>query len=145
MSTLDARLPDSAHAGPYLAPADLSALSRAVKKAGLKLVHIDLSGVRDKQHLLDAVAVAFRFPEWFGGNWDALEDCLTDLSWNKAGGYVALFEHAGDLATIAPHELATAVEIFESVAEYWDEQEIPFWTLFAGIDTPVAGIHPLHV
>jgi RNAse (barnase) inhibitor barstar len=116
-----------------------------VKKAGLKLVHIDLSGVHEKQHLLDAVAEAFRFPEWFGGNWDALEDCLTDLSWNKADGAVALFEHAGDLATLAPHELATAVEIFESVAEYWDEQEIPFWTLFAGIDTPVPGINPLHV
>lgn len=145
MTTLEARLPDSAHAGPYLAPSDLGALGRAVRKAGLKLVHIDLSGVHDKQHLLDTVAAAFRFPEWFGGNWDALEDCLTDLSWDKAGGYVALFEHAGDLAKLAPHELATAVEIFESVAEYWDEQDRPFWTLFAGISTPVAGIKPLHV
>lgn len=145
MSTLAARLPDSAHAGPYLAPKDLHALGQAAKKAGLKLVHIDLSGVHDKQHLLDAVAAAFQFPDWFGGNWDALEDCLTDLSWNKAGGYVALFEHAAGLAKHAPHELATAVEIFESVAEYWDEQDKPFWTLFAGISAPVAGIKPLPV
>jgi RNAse (barnase) inhibitor barstar len=143
MTSLEAKLPDSAHAGPYLAPQDLRALSAAVKKSGLKLVRIDLAGVHDKQHLLDAVAAAFRFPEWFGGNWDALEDCLTDLSWDKAPGYVALFEHASEFAKRAPHEFATAVEIFESVAEYWDEQDKPFWTLFAGITAPIAGIKPL--
>ena len=143
MSTLEARLPDSAHAGPYLAPKNLRALTAAAKKAGLKLVRIDLSGVHDKQHLLDAVAGAFRFPEWFGGNWDALEDCLTDLEWDKARGYVVLFDHAEELAARAPHEFTTAVEIFESVAEYWDEQDKPFWTLFAGVTSPVAGIKPL--
>lgn len=143
MSTLEARLPDSAHAGPYLAPKDLRALAAAVRKAGLKLVRVDLAGVHDKQHMLDAVAAAFRFPEWFGGNWDALEDCLTDLSWDRARGYVLLFEHADALATRAQHEFATAVEIFESVAEYWDEQDKPFWTLFSGIAAPVAGVKPL--
>ncbi|WP_446686701.1 barstar family protein [Pseudofulvimonas gallinarii] len=27
------------------------------------------------------MAAVFRFPEWFGDNWDALADCLADLSW----------------------------------------------------------------
>lgn len=143
MSTLETRLPDSAHAGPYLAPKDMRALTAAVRKSGLKLVRINLAGVHDKQHMLDAVAAAFQFPDWFGGNWDALEDCLTDLSWDKARGYVLLLENAADLAARAPHEFATAIEIFESIAEYWDEQDKPFWTLFAGITSPVAGIKPL--
>lgn len=143
MATLDARLRDSAHAGPYLAPKDLRAVAAAAKKAGLKLVRLDLAGVHDKQHLLDAVAAAFGFPEWFGGNWDALEDSLTDLSWDRAPGYVLLLEHASELATRAQHDFATAVEIFESVAEYWDEQDKPFWTLFGGISGPVTGVKPL--
>lgn len=143
MATLEARLKDSSHAGPYLAPRDLRALARAVKKSGLKLVRVDLRGVHDKPGLLDAIATALEFPDWFGGNWDALEDCLSDLSWNKARGYVVLLEHSKELARRAPREFATAIEVFESVAEYWDEQDKPFWTLFRGIKPPVAGVGPL--
>ena len=143
MTTLDARLLDSSHAGPYLAPRDMRAFLIAVKKSRLKLVRVGLKGVHDKQGLLDAVASAFEFPEWFGGNWDALEDCLTDLSWKKAPGYVLLLEHGAEFARRSPHELAVAIEVFESVAEYWDEQDKPFWTLFGGIEQPVSGIKPL--
>ena len=47
---------------------------------------------------MERIAQALEFPQWFGGNWDALEDCLTDLSWSKAAGHVLLFEGAGGLA-----------------------------------------------
>jgi RNAse (barnase) inhibitor barstar len=143
MATLEMKLKDSARAGPYLAPQDLRALTGAVKKSGLKLVRVDLDGVHDKPGLLNAIAQALKFPEWFGGNWDALEDCLTDLSWDKARGYVVLLEHCAELLKREPNEFATAIEVFESVAEYWDEQDKPFWTLFGGIKPPVAGVTPL--
>lgn len=143
MTKLEEKLRDSSHAGPYLAPRDMRALAGAVKKCGLKLVRVDLKGVHDKQGLLDATAKALKFPEWFGGNWDALEDCLTDLSWLKANGYVVLLEHCGELVRRAPHEFAMSTQVFESVAEYWDEKDKPFWTLFGGIKAPVSGIKPL--
>jgi RNAse (barnase) inhibitor barstar len=143
MSTLEAKLRDSSHAGPYLAPPDLDALLLAVKKSALKLLRVDLSGARDKQSLLDAIARSLEFPDWFGGNWDALEDCLIDLSWIKARGYFMLLDNCGELAKYAPRELAKSIEVFESVAEYWDEQDKPFWTVFCGIETPVSGVKPL--
>lgn len=143
MPALETRLLDSSHAGPYLAPRNLRAFLGAVKKSKLKLIRINLKGVHDKQSLLDAIASALDFPEWFGRNWDALEDCLTDLSWKKAIGYVLLLEHSADFARRSPHEFAVAIEVFESVAEYWDEQDKPFWTLFGGIEQPVAGVKPL--
>ncbi len=142
MTALEARLQDSSHAGPYLAPRDMRAFLGAVKKSGLKLIRVSLKDVHDKQSLLDAIASALDFPEWFGRNWDALEDCLTDLSWKKARGYVLLFEHGAEFARRQPHELAMAIGVLESVAEYWDEQDKPFWTLFGGIEKPVAGIKP---
>ena len=38
-------------------------------------------GIRSKEKLLAILADKLRFPRYFGYNWDALEECLRDLSW----------------------------------------------------------------
>src|SRR5690606_39923890 len=45
------------------------------------VVAIDFASCTGKDDALARFARALRFPEWFGGNWDALQDCLSDLSW----------------------------------------------------------------
>jgi hypothetical protein len=42
-------------------------------------------GVRSKQPLLAALACQLNFPDYFGHNWDAFEECVRDLSWLPAG------------------------------------------------------------
>lgn len=37
--------------------------------------------LRRKQDLLRALATGLNLPKYFGHNWDALEECLRDLSW----------------------------------------------------------------
>ena len=140
--TLEGRLLDATRAGPYLAPADLRALLEAVRRSGLKLLRIDLKDVRDKTGLLRALASGLEFPEWFGGNWDALEECLTELG-DAPRGYVLLLDHCAELVEHAPHDFTMAMEIFEDVAEFWAEQGKGFWTLFGGIVKPVPGLRPL--
>lgn len=39
------------------------------------------AGLADKAALLAWYAETLRFPSFFGENWDALIDCLRDLSW----------------------------------------------------------------
>jgi hypothetical protein len=36
---------------------------------------------RGKEKVLSVLSRALRFPRYFGWNWDALEECLGDLSW----------------------------------------------------------------
>ena len=45
------------------------------------LVRIVPPGIADKTSLLAWYSQSLDFPAWFGGNWDALSDCLSDLSW----------------------------------------------------------------
>lgn len=94
------------------------------------LIHIDLTGVTDKAGFLTAVATALHFPAHFGHNWDALSDCLTDLSWlPPAPGYAIAFDHADGFAAAAPDDFATALAIFQDAADVWREEGVALWTL----------------
>jgi hypothetical protein len=76
--------------------------------------------------LLEVIATAADFPAYCGNNWDALEECLRDLSWAPAEGYLILWEDARILAQADPQAFATALSIFRSVAQYWETQGVPF-------------------
>lgn len=39
------------------------------------------NAARGKEKLLGVLAQSLRFPRYFGWNWDALEECLCDLTW----------------------------------------------------------------
>ncbi len=43
------------------------------------IVHI--SNIKDKNELIKELSEQLKFPDYFGYNWDALYECLTDLSW----------------------------------------------------------------
>ena len=60
----------------YFHPVD----SPPANNQGIYLVRIPI-GISDKKALLSLIASLLRFPNYFGSNWDALDECLTDLSW----------------------------------------------------------------
>jgi len=43
------------------------------------------SGLKTKMEFLQAVSKVFNFPDYFGENWDAFEECIRDLSWLPNG------------------------------------------------------------
>ncbi len=78
MGKLAERLNDAKRSGVYRT-GRLGALEDAVRGTRLSYARISLAGVEDKEQLLDTLAGDLALPAWFGRNWDALQDCLTDL------------------------------------------------------------------
>jgi RNAse (barnase) inhibitor barstar len=124
---------DPTRAGVYRLPGEAASVTRAAKAGGFAFWRVDLAKVRDKSGLLAALSRSLGFPDWFGGNWDALQDCLGDLSWRPAPGYVVALEHCQGLEKRARADFETLLEVLAATADYWREQGIPFWVLVGGV------------
>ncbi|BAL25865.1 barstar family protein [Azoarcus sp. KH32C] len=132
-SRLSNLLSEHGRAGVYLLPDEGSgALSELATGLDFAFAHADLDGCADKAEFLRRVAAALHFPTWFGHNWDALSDCLTDLSWLKADGYVVVLDHMDRFRLAAEDEFVTALDIFEEAARSWADAGVPMW-IFVGL------------
>ena len=119
---------------------DPNLIERAAAAAGLTVIRIDLKRLASKAGFLARAARALNFPDWFGKNWDALNDCLIDLSWLNGRGWVIIFENSKDLAARKPQVFHSAVEVFQSANDYWRQAGKPFWVLFHGPSDWVTGL-----
>ncbi len=133
MSKLLQRLSDASKSGVYRAPHGRD-IADALRGSPLRLARIELAGLATRDALLGAIAAALDFPRWFGGNWDALEDCLADLSWSKAAGHVLLIEGAAGLPA---DERGILVDILASAAASWKERGRPFFAVFLAESGPL--------
>ena len=117
MSKLLQRLRDAKRSGVYRASA-AETVRQVIEGSTLDVVSIDAA-----EKPLEKIAAALGFPEWFGGNWDALEDCLGDLSWRKGEGHVLLF------TGFPRKDSALLIDILRSSAEYWAGRGKPFFAV----------------
>ena len=121
MSKLLERLQDASRSGVYRTRRT-DELRDATRDAELDVVTIRLPA---DASALPAIAAALAFPAWFGGNWDALEDCLSDLSWRPGQGHVLVFE-----GMARGEEHGILVDVLRSCAEFWAGEERPFFAVF---------------
>lgn len=128
MTQWDHLFADPRRSGVYdLLPAAVPEFRRAAACSGLELFHLDLAGIDDKAAFLCAAGRLLRFPPYFGSNWDAFEECLTDLSWLETEGWLLLIENLDSFRENAPEELATARDILDAAAAFWKEQGVRFF------------------
>jgi len=75
------------------------------------------AGITEKQRLLDELCLRLQFPDYFGDNWDALEECIRDLSWLPRG-LVAL-SHKDVPLIKDPPNLAIYLSILGEAVDHW--------------------------
>lgn len=130
LNALSALLADATRAGVHrCAPERLDELCAAARSRAMAVIEVDGTAMHDKATLLAELARAFALPDWFGQNWDALADCLTDLSWKEADGFVVLWRNAAPVARQLPDALAAALDVMRDAADCWRNDGLPFWVL----------------
>lgn len=78
---------------------------------------VDLAGVVDKSALLQTLHQALEFGDWFGFNWDALEDALHGPEDRAARDRVLVVSGLQALRAHAPADAEIFLDIVQTVAE----------------------------
>jgi RNAse (barnase) inhibitor barstar len=110
----------------------------AVLPATGRFVVARLDGTRmtDADHAFYEFSDALLFPGYFGWNWDALSDCLRDLNWLPADGYLIVVENAPRLLSSSAEDQHTLFRILSRAVDHWasprggpDGKSVPFKVL----------------
>jgi len=109
--------------------ADARGLS-ASDAPGLDVVPISLAGVAGKAVLFERFAAALAFPDWFGANWDALEDCLSDLSWRPDAGRLLVIDGFETLQGAGGDDFRVLLGLLGDVAQDWAAEGRAFFAIF---------------
>ncbi len=120
---------EAKHCGVYRAPGSVLALRLQSENAGLAWLELPLQAVSGKNQVLAVCARQLKLPSYFGGNWDALADCIRDFNWLKSAGYVLHISGQENFALAAPDDFATLLAVLAEAASFWKTKGTPFVVL----------------
>jgi RNAse (barnase) inhibitor barstar len=117
-----------------------SSIESAARHAHFCVLNADITKPASTEAVLRQLGAALNFPTWYGANFDALHDCLTDPDWAPAKGHLLLINGLAGLRSSNPEDFATLIDVLQSAAETRRATHAPFWVL---IDAPARGIPTL--
>ncbi|MFV2020540.1 barstar family protein [Micromonospora sp. LOL_023] len=103
-----------------------------------KFVVARLGGTRttDANQVFYDFSDSFFFPSYFGWNWDALSDCLRDLHWLPADGYLVIVDNAPQLLPDSAPDQRTLFRVLAHAVRHWsgaggrpEGRSVPFTVL----------------
>ena len=95
-----------------------------------KVFDVSIGDIVSKEAFLSVLAKAMCFPDYFGMNWDALDECMRDLERKGATAFVLVVHEAEKGWTRIPRLLGTFVEVWLSAADQWAAESVGFHLIF---------------
>jgi RNAse (barnase) inhibitor barstar len=123
-------LAQAKQAGIYHLPVGgQTALTKAAKALGFARFKVNFEESDNMGTILAALGRDLEFPNWYGANFDGLNDCLTDFSWREAPGYIITISHADAVHAVA-NSFSALNEVLTNAIETWQAQNVPLWIFY---------------
>jgi hypothetical protein len=109
---------------------DADAAAELAALLGWASVLVDVPEGGGRAEFFDTCAAAFGFPDYFGHNWDAFEECLESQEFDEvedlddADGLLILWSGWGELAESEPEQFAVAIDVLRDVLAVWEESDL---------------------
>lgn len=109
--------------GPWLRfaePEQVTDYVASAEAAGHNITRLQGSELTTLDEVFKIYAREFRFPEYFGHNYAAFDECLVDLDWLRAPGYLTVIADGHRVLEAEPAERSTLRRSLERAGEDWD-------------------------
>ena len=110
---------------------DLSVFKSAARRAGWELFVVD-PDKPTKKSFLNACKKTFDFPSYFGHNWDALADSLSDVDHSPENGSLVLWMGWDEFSEEEPDDFETALDVMTEGIGDWSTKRIPAALILPG-------------
>ncbi|HYF61186.1 MAG TPA: barstar family protein [Herpetosiphonaceae bacterium] len=132
--------PDGAGLYRLASRAPAAAIAARARERGWLPLVLDGAAVRGKADFLAASAAALAFPAYFGHNWDALAECLTDLAWLESRPRLLLYDRAEPFLRADPAAWSVAAAILAEAVDHWRSAPTPLTVLLRGPRRRLGGL-----
>jgi RNAse (barnase) inhibitor barstar len=108
-------------------------LQAEATNTGQHFLYAHFGEAETKTQVLATIARAFHFMRAFGKNFDALGDCLTDLTY-KAGpqpGFIVVLEQLPNTQQFDREARETLLDVFRDAADFWAEKKVAFRVFYS--------------
>lgn len=123
----------------------LDELRRAAGQADQTLLEADLRGARDRDDVMRRLGAALKLPAHFGGNLDALYDCVTDLRCDDGAsrpGFVVVLANIPETAGFDAGAREALLDVFRDASDYFDDRKTAFRVFYSVAREPSGSASP---
>ncbi|MCP4373788.1 MAG: barstar family protein [Deltaproteobacteria bacterium] len=108
---------------------DITEIAAFAQENNMEFFYLDGSKIKSKRNVLQVAGNTMRFPDYYGQNWDALNDCITDLNYWIAprNGYILFYEGYENLLFSSPKEWIIFLEILLDAIEFYQRYKPPLY------------------
>jgi RNAse (barnase) inhibitor barstar len=90
------------------------------KAIGYPIHTIDSNLCTKSPNFFKEISISLKLPDYFGKNWDALDECLADMEWLQEQGWVLFFLNSEQLlCEEKKDDFDTLIDVLHTVGKDW--------------------------